>query len=159
MCLLRTTRASVGKLVCTVVGCVPVTADCALVGSCVQVVSGENPHYVLVYLAAPPALPPSIAEGYAITRHLCKLHQERTLIDAVLRGRSWLATIEGGEFQSAFAFFRAAYPLEAAQWGIDPSDVENYTDVCAAWYYPSARDQRVGAYQPLLRFAEKWLPR
>lgn len=162
LCLLRATRAQVGQLVCTVAGCVPLSADCADVGSCVEVVQGEHPHFVLVYLAPPAALPASIAEGSVMTRHLCRLHQERTRIDAALRGRgspSWLSTLEGTEFENAFTFFRAAYPSEAERWGIKTSDDENYADVCSAWYYPASREQRVGAYQPLLQFAEKWLPR
>lgn len=159
LCLLRASPASIGRTVCTVVGCVPVTASCAERGSCVEVVDGSAPHYVLVYFRAPPTLPAQFGEGHAITRHLCKLHQERTLIDAVLRGRSWLTTLEGREFESAFAFFRSAYPAEAATWDINVSDVENYADVCTAWYYPYGRDRKVDAFQPLFQFAQKWLPR
>lgn len=162
LCLLRASAAQVGQLVCTVAGCVPVTAECARAGSCVEAVETELPHYVLVYLAPPAALPPSIAEGYAMARHLCKLHQERTRSDATLRGRAtpaWAATVEGAEFVSAFTFFRTAYAADAQRWGARDPDAENYADVCTAWYYPSARDQKVTTYPALERFAQRWLPR
>lgn len=162
LCLLRASSAQVGQIVCTVAGCVPVSAECAQTGSCVEAVETEHPHYVLVYIAPPPALPPSIAEGHALARHLCKLHQERTRGDATLRGRAspgWLATIEGTEFVSAFTFFRTAYAGDAERWGVRDSDTENYADVCTAWYYPSSREQKVTAYPALERFAQKWLPR
>lgn len=159
MCLLRTPASSVGRLACTVVGCVPVTAQCAEQGSCVETLEGTTPHYVLLFMGPPASPPPPIGELYAITRHLCHLHQERTLIDL---GRpafvTWLASLEGREFESAFAFFRSAYPTEAARWQPLPSDMENYADVCAAWYFPPSRDQRVGTYLPLTQFAQKWLP-
>lgn len=162
LCLLRTTRDRVGQMVCTVEGCVPIRASCAEQGSCIEVVESEHSHFVLVYFGPLPTLPASLAEGAVLTRHLCTLHQERTRSDATLRGRGspdWLATLEGTEFQAAFAFFRSAYAADALRWGVQLSDVENYADVCNAWYYPASRDQQVGAYQPLLIFAQKWLPR
>lgn len=162
LCLLRANALLVGRLACTVHGCVPVTQACADAGSCIEVVQSEHPHFVLVWFRPSVPLSPTIAEGYEMTRYLCRLHQERGRLDVALRGRGtpdWVATVEGTEFASAFAFFRTAYPAEYARWGASLLDAANYVDVCSAWYYPSARDQRVGAYQPLLLFAQKWLPK
>ena len=160
LCLLRVDASATGGLACTVVGCVPVSAECASFGSCIQEMDGTLPHYVLLWLRAPESPPPPLAEPYGMTRYLCRLHQERTLIDL---GRpanaSWAATLEGREFSTAFARFRSAYAPDAARWRPDASDVENYADVCAAWYVPAGRDQRVAAYLPLYDFAQKWLPR
>lgn len=165
ICLLRANADLVGRVVCTISGCVPVTQACADAGSCIVTVESEHPHFVLVWFRASSPLAPAIAEGYDITRYLCQLHQERGRLDAALRGRgtpNWTATVEGTEFASAFASFRTAYPADYARWGASSSDASNYVDVCAAWYYPpggGARDQRVSAYQPLLTFATKWLPK
>lgn len=159
MCLVRTDPSAVGRLACTVVGCVPVPRECADFGSCVQTLEGTLPHYVLVYMRPLDPTPVQLGEPYTLTRRLCQLHQERTLIDL---GRpafvSWLQTIEGREFTSAFSFFKTGYPNDAVRWDPRPSDIENYVDVCTAWYLPAARDQRVGAYLPLYTFAQKWLP-
>jgi len=60
-------------------------------------------------------LSPTIAEGYELTRYLCRLPQERGRLGLALRGRGTPdcdATAEGTEFASAFAFFRTAYPAE-----------------------------------------------
>lgn len=162
LCLLRANPLLVGRTVCTVQGCIPVTQACADAGSCIERVESEHPHFVLVWFRPSAALSPTIAEGYELTRYFCRLHQERGRLDVALRGRGtpdWVATVEGTEFASAFAFFRTAYPAEYARWGASFLDTANYVDVCSAWYYPSARDQRVGAYQPLLVFAQKWLPK
>lgn len=159
LCLLRATASAAGTLTCTVVGCVAISTSCVQNGSCIQVMDGENPHYVLVLVRPPEGLPPEHAEDYTLTRYLCLLHQERTLIDADLRGRSWLTTLEGREFSSAFATFVGTYPEAAREWGTRPSDVDNYADVCAGWYYPQVPKLRVDAYPPLAKFAEKWLPK
>ncbi len=159
LCLVRASADIAAKTACTVVGCVPVTQACVDQGSCVEVVDGEEPHYIVIFLRAPGGLPAPFAETYTLARYLCTLHQERTLIDGVLRGRSWLTTIEGTEFESAFTFWRLAYPAEAERWAPRLSDVDNYADVCADWYYPYARDPSVADELPLREFAEKWLPK
>lgn len=159
LCLLRSTADAKGTLTCTVVGCVPITETCVQNGSCIQVMSGEDPHYVLVLVRPPEGLPAQYAEGYALTRYLCQLHQERTLIDADLRGLSWLITTEGKEFERAFASFVGLYPQAAVELGVKASDVDNYADVCAARYYPEVAKLRVDSYAPLATFAEKWLPK
>lgn len=163
MCLLRTADASVDHLVCTVVGCVPVTRGCVEQGYCTQIVPGTTPRYVLVFIRAPASRPPPIGETYVLTRSICRMHQDRTVMDATLPGApppagGWLATTEAREFGIAFSAFQAAYPDDAARWKPKPSDLENYADVCAAWYYPPARDQRVSDYAPLATWAKKWLP-
>lgn len=159
LCLLRTDATSGGRLACVVVGCVPIPSDCVSFGSCLQVMDGTLPHYVLVWIKPPGSIPAPAGEPATLTRYLCQLHQERTLIDL---GRpasiGWTATIEGREFAAAFATFETAYPLDAARWKPRTSDADNYADVCAAWYFPPARDQRIDAYLPLYQFAQKWLP-
>jgi hypothetical protein len=162
LCFLRANPQFVGQTVCTVAGCVAVTAACADEGSCLQVVEGQNLHYVLVWFGAPASRPSTVPDGYTMTRYFCRLHQERSRIDAILRGRAtpgWLATVEGVEFGTALASFRTGYPEASRDWGLKPLDEDNYIDVCSAWYYPAVRDLRVGAYLPLVQFAQKWLPR
>lgn len=163
ICLVRTASASVGTLTCTVVGCVPVTKGCDDEGQCLQIVEGTSPHYVLVFIHPPASPPPPIGEGYAITRSLCRMHQYRSLNDVVLPGApppagGWLSTLEAREFVSAFDAFRTSDAVDAERWKPQTSDFENYADVCAAWYFPAGRGQRVSDYTPLLLFAKKWLP-
>lgn len=163
ICLVRTTGASVGHLVCAVAGCVPVPPGCADQGQCLQVVDGTSAHYVLVFIHPPASPPPPVGEAYTITRALCRLHQYRSLTDIVLPGApppagGWLSTVEAREFRAAFVAFEIAYAADAARWKPEGSDFEDYADVCAAWYDPAGRDQRVADYASLLTFAKKWLP-
>ncbi|MDE3113045.1 MAG: hypothetical protein KGN00_02645 [Chloroflexota bacterium] len=163
VCLVRTTSAAVGHLVCTVSGCVPVAQGCADQGDCLQVVDGTTAHYVLVFIHPPASPTAPIGEAYTITRVLCRLHQYRSLTDIVLPGApppagGWLATVEAREFRSAFAAFETTDAAAAQRWRPQGSDFEDYADVCAAWYYPAARDQRVADDPSLLAFAKKWLP-
>lgn len=111
----------------------------------------------LVAVTACAPLLPSTASPAPASPTLAARPTPRPTLTA--RGRSWLTTLEGREFENAFTFFRSAYPAEAETWGINVSDVENYADVCTAWYYPYGRDRKVDAFQPLLQFARKWLPR
>lgn len=162
LCLLRANPLLVGRTVCTVQGCVPVTQACADAGSCIERVESEHPHFVLVWFRSPATLPPDLAEGYTMVRHLCALHQEKARLDAALRGRAspvWAATLEGQEFASAFDFFRRAYAADAERWGERLTLADDYVDVCSAWYYPYVREQKISAYQPLVLFAQKWLPK
>jgi hypothetical protein len=163
LCFLRGTADLKGDLVCTVVGCVPVTSGCVDQGYCILAVEGLTSHYVFVFIRPPEGLPPPIAETATVTRSLCRLHQFRSLLDAVVPGEGlppegWLTTEEAREFATAFVTFRSTYPSDAVRWEPKASDEENYADVCAAWYYPPARPQKVADYTPLLAWATKWLP-
>ncbi|MBU6423332.1 MAG: hypothetical protein KGQ88_04770 [Chloroflexi bacterium] len=163
ICLVRTTSASVDHLVCTVAGCVPVARGCADQGQCLEVVDGTSEHYVLVFIHPPAAPPAPVGEDYELTRDLCRLHQYRSFSDTVLPGEpplagGWLATVEAREFRAAFSAFETTYAGDARRWHPAGSDFEDYADVCAAWYYPAGRAQRVSDYLPLATFAKKWLP-
>lgn len=163
ICFVRTTSASVGHLVCTVAGCVPVTQGCAEQGQCLQIVDGTSAHYLLVFIHPPASPPPPVGGTYAITRALCRLHQYRSLSDIVLPGApppagGWLSTVEAREFGAAFVAFETGDAADAQRWKPEGSDFEDYADVCAAWYYPAAREQRVADVPSLLTFAKKWLP-
>lgn len=164
LCFMRATPEQREHLICTVVGCVPLSTGCVDQGYCILAVEGLSAHYVLAFIRPPEGLPPPVAETATITRSLCRLHQLRTLLDAVVPGEplpaeGWLATLEARDFETAFSQFRATYPADALRWEPKASAEENYADVCAAWYYPPARAQKVSDYTPLASWATKWLPR
>lgn len=93
-------------------------------------------------------------EVAVIGHEICHGHQYRVAVEAGGAWGNWadiwLLVKEGAEFQ-------AAWDPRFGSTGLGP--VEDFANVCSAWYTPQYYGAKVSDFPALYEFAKKWLPK